>query len=73
MALFLVWITSRKLIGAFRQWDAGYCQWINELAVALGLLGTIRGFIVVASEQSSYTTGTDIIVDGGYLSHSVVS
>ena len=53
MALFLAWITCRKLIGAFNQWDAGYCQWINELAVALGLLGTIRGFIVVASEQST--------------------
>lgn len=47
----LVWFSIRKLIGRSGDRDAAYCRWINELAVGLGLLGTIRGFIVVASQQ----------------------
>jgi hypothetical protein len=51
MSGLLLWFTVRKLIGCSSSGDAAYCRWINELAVGLGLLGTIRGFIVVASQQ----------------------
>ena len=51
MGLFLCWFTTRKLLGCPGIRDGAYCRWINELAVGLGLLGTIRGFIVVASGQ----------------------
>lgn len=39
---------------------------LGRAAEANEIAGTV---IYLASEQSSYTTGTDIIVDGGYLSH----
>ena len=51
MTGLLLWFTVRKFIGCSGSGDAAYCRWINELAVGLGLLGTIRGFIVVASQQ----------------------
>ena len=39
---------------------------LKKAAEADEIAGTV---IYLASEQSSYTTGTDIIVDGGFLSH----
>jgi L-rhamnose 1-dehydrogenase len=39
---------------------------LNRAAAADEIAGTI---IYLASEQSSFTTGSDIIVDGGYLIH----
>jgi len=51
MALLLGWFTLRRMVGLAGLKDSAYCRWINELAVGLGLLGTIRGFIVVASQQ----------------------
>lgn len=40
---------------------------LKRAAEAEEIAGTV---LYLASEQSSYTTGTDILVDGGYLSHS---
>ena len=49
---FAPWLVHAQTDGrARRSKDSAYCRWINELAVGLGLLGTIRGFIVVASQQ----------------------
>ena len=49
---FAPWLVHTQKDGrARRSKDSAYCRWINELAVGLGLLGTIRGFIVVASQQ----------------------
>lgn len=53
LALFLCWFTARKITGRSCDKDSAYCRWINELAVGLGLLGTIRGFIIVASDQAA--------------------
>ena len=39
---------------------------LKRAALASEIVGTVQ---YLASELSSYTTGTDIIVDGGYLSH----
>ena len=39
---------------------------LKRAAEAYEIAGTV---VYLASDQSSYTTGTDIIVDGGYLSH----
>lgn len=39
---------------------------LKRAAEASEIAGTVQ---YLASEQSSYTTGSDIIVDGGYLSH----
>ncbi len=39
---------------------------LKRAAEADEIAGTV---IYLASDQSSYTTGTDILVDGGYLSH----
>jgi NAD(P)-dependent dehydrogenase (short-subunit alcohol dehydrogenase family) len=39
---------------------------LERAAEAEEIAGTV---VYLASEQSSYTTGTDILVDGGYLSH----
>ena len=39
---------------------------LKRAAEAEEIAGTV---VYLASDQSSYTTGTDIIVDGGYLSH----
>ncbi|EKD75469.1 MAG: hypothetical protein ACD_44C00121G0004 [uncultured bacterium] len=39
---------------------------LKRAAEAEEIAGTV---IYLASDQSSYTTGTDILVDGGYLSH----
>lgn len=60
MGGLLVWLTLKKLFCKSGNRDSAYCRWINELAVGLGLLGTIRGFILVASEQSaSINNGPD--------------
>ena len=60
MGGLLVWLTLKKLFCKSGNRDSAYCRWINELAVGLGLLGTIRGFILVASEQSvSINNGRD--------------
>src|SRR3990167_620225 len=39
---------------------------LKRAAEAEEIAGTV---VYLASDQSSYTTGTDILVDGGYLSH----
>ena len=39
---------------------------LKRSAEADEIVGTV---FYLASQQSSYTTGIDIIVDGGYLSH----
>ena len=39
---------------------------LKRAAAAEEIAGTV---VYLASNQSSYTTGTDILVDGGYLSH----
>ena len=39
---------------------------LNRGAESEEIVGTV---LYLSSEQSSYTTGSDIIVDGGYLSH----
>ena len=57
MGALLLWFTIRKLSGLAGPKDEGYCRWINELSVGLGLLGTIRGFIVVASQQGGTLGG----------------
>jgi hypothetical protein len=57
MAGTLCWFTILKVTGGFYQRHQSYCSWINELAVALGLLGTIRGFIVVASGSGMAADG----------------
>ena len=49
MGLVLFFCTVRKLTSTFLESHQSLCAWINELAVALGLIGTIHGFIVVAS------------------------
>ncbi len=56
------------------QWENETPLYKNMIAVtalkrageAEEIVGTV---VYLASDQSSYTTGTDIIVDGGYLSH----
>ena len=58
MACILSGITLKKLFAASGPADEGICRWINELAVGLGLLGTIWGFIQVASGQAGATTET---------------
>ena len=57
MGAVLVWFTYLKATGGFYSKHQSYCSWINELAVALGLLGTIRGFIVVASGAGMESVG----------------
>ena len=49
MGLVLLFCTVRKLTSTFLESHQSLCAWINELAVSLGLIGTIHGFIVVAS------------------------
>ena len=39
---------------------------LKRAAMAEEIAGTV---VYLASDQSSYVTGTDIVVDGGYLSH----
>ncbi|MFZ0564947.1 MAG: SDR family oxidoreductase [Chlamydiales bacterium] len=39
---------------------------LKRAAEAEEIAGTV---VYLASDQSSYTTGTDILVDGGYLSY----
>ena len=57
MGAVLGWFTYLKASGGFYSKHQSYCSWINELAVALGLLGTIRGFIVVASGAGMASAG----------------
>ena len=39
---------------------------LNRAAEAEEIAGAV---VYLASDQSSYTTGIDILADGGYLSH----
>ena len=55
--------------GLHDEWDVGILEWFASTVPMgrLGQLDELMGVIVyLASDRSTYATGTDIIIDGGY-------